>query len=179
MDGIDVTCMDVAMPRVIARASDCGLSGSETVAELDENRDFMARLERVRLEAGRLMGMGDVSKSVTPKFGLLAPPNDGGAATVRYFMPWKCHPTLAVTGSQCMSACLLAPGTVAEGLLPKPNTSRVSLDLEHPAGKMNVVMQIESDGVSFDVVSAGLVRTARKIAQGEVFVPRGVWAGNS
>ena len=40
IDGIDVTCMDVAMPMVIARATDFGLTGHETREELDANRAF-------------------------------------------------------------------------------------------------------------------------------------------
>ena len=58
--------MDVAMPMVIARASDFGLSGSETREELDANKEFFKQIESIRIEAGQLMGMGDVSQSVTP-----------------------------------------------------------------------------------------------------------------
>ncbi|KMW58127.1 hypothetical protein AIOL_003098 [Candidatus Rhodobacter oscarellae] len=176
IDGIRVSCMDVAMPMVIARAEGFGLTGQESAAELDESRDFYARMEPLRIKAGAMMGLGDVSKSVTPKFGLLAPAADGGAAAVRYFMPWNCHPSLAVTGSQCVSACLLCPGTVGEGLMAAPNASPVTLFLEHPMGKLEVAVDFRSDGEGFDIVSAGLTRTARKLAAGEVFVPRSVWA---
>ncbi len=119
IDGIEVTCMDVAMPMAIARADAFGLTGYETVAELDANRDFYARMEPIRIEAGRRMGLGDVSKSVTPKFGLLSPARQGGTISARYFMPWNCHPPMAVTGSQCLASCALTPGTVADGLAGK------------------------------------------------------------
>ncbi|WP_300037491.1 4-oxalomesaconate tautomerase [uncultured Roseobacter sp.] len=171
IDGIDVSCMDVAMPMVIARAADFGLTGSETAAELDENREFYARMEAIRQQAGRMMGMGDVSASVTPKFGLLAPPIAGGTALTRYFMPANCHPSLAVTGSQCLSACLLCPGTVGAGIADFPDRGPVNLRLEHPMGLLDVVMDYRIDGDSFEVISAGLTRTARKLASGEVFVP--------
>lgn len=177
-DGIDVTCMDVAMPMVIARAQDFGLTGHETAVELDENRAFFDRMEQIRQQAGARMGLGDVSASVTPKFGLLAPPQNDGTAAVRYFMPWKTHPTLAVTGSQCLSACLLCPGTVGAGIAPDLDQSPVRLRLEHPMGHMDVMMDYTSTNEGFDVVSAGLVRTARKLAEGDVFVPTNVWEGN-
>ncbi len=177
IDGIEVSCLDVAMPMVIARASDFGLAGDESVAELDENRAFFDRMEDVRQKAGALMGMGDVSKSVTPKFAILSEARNGGAATVRYFMPWKTHPTLAVTGSQCISACLLCPGTVADGLV-SVDGSPARVLLEHPMGQMEVTVEFISDGDTFDVVSAGLVRTARKLAAGEVFVPAKIWNGD-
>ncbi len=114
VDGIELTCMDVAMPVAIAQAEDFGLSGYESAEELDANRAFFDRMEGIRRKAGEIMGMGDVAKSVTPKFGLLAPARDGGSIATRYFMPWKTHPRMAVTGAQCLASCALTPGTVAD-----------------------------------------------------------------
>ena len=176
IDGIEVSCLDVAMPMVIARAADFGLTGTETAAELDENRAFYERMEPIRIEAGKRMGMGDVSGSVTPKFGLVAPPVAGGTALVRYFMPKACHPSLAVTGSQCLSACILCPGTVADGIAELPAQGPTAMQLEHPMGLLDVVMDYRTEGDDFEVISAGLVRTARKLAAGEVFVPTSVFA---
>ena len=180
VDGIEVSCMDAAMPMVIARAREFGLTGYETPAELDANRNFYGRMEPIRQKAALLMGMGDVSKSVAPKFGLLAEAKTGGSAAVRYFMPWRCHPALAVTGSQCVSACLLAKGTVGEGLLTPMPASPAKIVLEHPMGQLEVVVDYvadDTDGTGFTLVSAGVVRTARLLARGEVFVPSSVWSG--
>ncbi|MEL6806854.1 MAG: 4-oxalomesaconate tautomerase [Pseudomonadota bacterium] len=175
VDGVQVTCMDVAMPMVIAQAADFGLTGYESAAELDENTDFFARMEAVRIKAGALMGMGDVTKSVTPKFGLLAPAMDGGTIATRYFMPWRTHPTMAVTGAQCLASCVLTPGTVADGLAAKPNETPVTITLEHASGQIDVVVDYDQTDAGFEIKSAGLVRTARKLAAGEVFVPSSVW----
>ncbi len=177
IEGTQVTCMDVAMPMVIARAADFGLSGHETSEELDENRDFFARMEVIRRQAGRMMGLGDVETSVTPKFGLLAPPARGGSAATRYFMPWNTHPSLAVTGSQCLSACLLCDGTVGQGILAPGQGQPAKLALEHPMGILEVVFDFTQSGDDFQVNSAGLTRTARKLAAGALFVPTGVWDG--
>lgn len=176
IDGFEVTCMDVAMPMVIARAADFGLTGYETVAELDGNKPFLERMEAVRLKAGVLMGMGDVSQSVTPKFGLLAKARQGGTIACRYFMPWDTHPSMAVTGSQCLASCALTPGTVADGLLERPKASPAEIVLEHASGTIDVLVDFTTDG-GFDLQAAGLVRTARKLAQGHVFVPASVWDG--
>lgn len=176
IDGIEVTCMDVAMPLVIARAEDFGLTGYESAAELDDNTAFFERMEAIRIKAGALMGMGDVSKSVTPKFGLLAPARDGGSIAVRYFMPWKTHPTMAVTGAQCLASCALTPGSVAEGMLARPNENPARLVLEHASGTIDVLVDFSMDD-GFALNSAGLVRTARKLADGHVYVPASVWAG--
>lgn len=178
IDGIAVTCMDVAMPMVIATAADFGLTGYESASELDENRDFFARMEALRFKAGVLMGMGDVSKSVTPKFGVLAPARDGGTIATRYFMPWSTHPSMAVTGAQCLASCILTPGTVAEGLASIPNVVPAPITLEHASGTIDVLVDYAQTKSGFQVKSAGLVRTARKIAAGEVFIPTSVWAGH-
>ncbi|WP_116133115.1 4-oxalomesaconate tautomerase [Tropicimonas sp. IMCC34043] len=177
IDGIEVTCMDVAMPMVIARAADFGLTGHETAAEIDANRDFYARMEPIRIEAGKRMGMGDVSGSVTPKFGLLAEPREGGTIAARYFMPKSCHPTMAVTGSQCLASCVLTPGTVAEGLFTPPEGVPALVVIEHPSGTIDVTVDYENGADGFQLRSAGLLRTARLLARGEVFVPGSIWKG--
>lgn len=177
LDGIAITCMDVAMPMVIAKAESFGLTGYETAAELDENTIFFQRMEAVRLKAGALMGMGDVSKSVTPKFGLLAPANQGGTVATRYFMPWKTHPTMAVTGAQCLASCVLTPGTVASGLAKLPDETPAKVTLEHASGTIDVLVEYEHGPEGIILKSAGLVRTARLLAKGEVMIPRHIWSG--
>lgn len=176
IDGIEVTCMDVAMPVVLARSADFGLTGYEDAAELDANRAFLDRMEAIRLKAGVAMGMGDVSKSVTPKFALLAPARDGGTIATRYFMPWKTHPTMAVTGAQCIASCALTPGTVADGMLERPSDNPANVVLEHASGTIDVLVDFSTEG-GFTLNAAGLVRTARKLADGQVYVPRSTWAG--
>ena len=177
-DDIKVTCMDVAMPIVIARADAFGLSGCETVEQLESNTDFMARMQAIRLAAGAAMGMGDVSSSVTPKFALFAPAKSGGTIAARYFMPWQAHPSMAVTGAQCLASCAVLPGSIAEGLLVRPTTSPATITIEHPSGMIDVIVDYahddQSDGMGnfegFVIRSAGLVRTARKLAAGNLFV---------
>lgn len=174
IDGVEVTCMDVAMPMMIARAADFGITGYESAAELDANGDLMARIEAIRLQAGTMMGLGDVAQSVTPKVGLLAPPRQGGAISARYFMPWNCHPSMAVTGSQCIAACALTPGTVAEGIGDLPSGNPALMRIEHPMGVIEVTVDYGQGPDGFRLNSAGLVRTARLVARGEVMVPAGI-----
>ncbi|MEM6988631.1 MAG: 4-oxalomesaconate tautomerase [Pseudomonadota bacterium] len=178
VEGVEVTCLDVAMPVVIARAEDMGVTGYESAAELDANTDFFARVESIRLQAGERMGMGDVSQSVTPKFAVIAPAGDGGTLATRYFMPWKTHPSMAVTGGQCLAACALLPGSVSDGLLQRPLGSPSDIQIEHPSGSLDVLMDFSVEG-GFQIESAGLVRTARKLADGHVYIPSTVLAETS
>ncbi len=177
VEGIEVSCVDAAMPMVIARAESFGLTGAETSADLDDNADFFARMEAIRRAAGRRMGLGDVAGKVVPKFGLLSAPRQGGAITSRYFVPTSCHPSHAVTGAICVGACLLAPGSVAEGLAQIPDEMPATLAIEHPSGQIEVSMDYELRDGALDLKSAGLLRTARKLMAGELFVPSRVWDG--
>ncbi|MEM7177916.1 MAG: 4-oxalomesaconate tautomerase [Pseudomonadota bacterium] len=176
IDGIEVTCLDVAMPVVIARAEAFGLTGHESSAELDADKAFFARMEPIRIEASRRMGMGDVSQSVTPKFALVAPARSGGSLATRYFQPWNCHPTLAVTGAQCIASCALMPGTVADGLMAPPE-SPAKVVIEHPLGAIDALVDFKVTNAGIEIHSAGLTRTTRLLARGELYVPRSVWAG--
>ena len=175
IDGIEVTCMDVAMPLVIARAVDFGLTGYESSGELDANRAFFERLETIRLAAGKKMGMGNVSKSVTPKFGILARAREGGSITARYFVPWKTHPSIAVTGAQCLASCALMPGSVADGLLERPASGPSTIIIEHASGFIDVLIDFGLIDGEFVLNSTGLIRTARKLADGNLFVPASIW----
>ena len=179
IDGVLVTCIDVAMPMVIARADSFGLTGYEQIDELSQNKNLFKAMETIRIAAGELMGMGNVSQSVTPKFGLLAPAISGGTVAARYFMPWTVHPSMAVTGSQCIASCLLTPGSVAEGMIKVPKAGPFNISIEHPSGSMDVIIDYKISNNELHHQSAGLVRTCRKLAEGKVFVPTSVWNGEA
>jgi len=132
-------------------------------------------MEAIRIEAGAKMGMGEVSKSVTPKFGLLAAARDGGTIAARYFMPWQAHPSMAVTGAQCLASCVLTPGSIAEGLLERPGSSPAKITIEHPTGSIEVLAEYELSDDGFSLISAGLIRTARKLADGILYIPASIW----
>lgn len=163
IDGVQVTCMDVAMPMVLFRAEALGISGHEDKATLDANKALFEKVEAIRQKAGRLMGMGDVAGSVVPKIGILSAPTDKGNITSRYFVPDKCHASHAVTGAICVSAACKVPGTVAEGLY-KDTGSLVKI--EHPSGVISVDMECEAKDGSYVFPKAMQVRTARPLMTG-------------
>ncbi|MBT8418618.1 MAG: 4-oxalomesaconate tautomerase, partial [Silicimonas sp.] len=56
-----------------------------------------------------------------------------------------------------------------------PNESPARVVLEHASGQIEVLVDFDKSEGAFTLNSAGLVRTARKLSAGEVFVPRAVW----
>lgn len=175
IDSVDVTCIDVAMPMVMLAAKDVGLAGYETT-EIVSNTALLARLEAIRLEAGRRMGLGDVSKLVVPKLALLASPRAGGTLSSRYLTPHHLHAAHAVTGGICVGACALLAGTVARPLADVDAMRDGIVRLEHPSGSLDIRLEILGTADSPDIASAGVVRTARKIMDGNVFVPARTWS---
>ena len=115
IDGIEVTCIDAAMPLMIVRACDLGVRGSESPVELDANKALLDRLEALRRTAGEMMGLGDVSDSVIPKPVLVSAGDDDSSITSRYFTPRRCHASHAVTGAIGVATAFVLPGTVASG----------------------------------------------------------------
>lgn len=177
IDGVAVTLIDVAVPMMIFRAVDLGKTGYESPADLDADRAFFARLEAMRLEAGRRMGLGDVTGKVIPKVAMLAAPRDGGHVAARYFVPHKTHAAFAVTGALCVSTVAMLEGSVSDGLAVRPEGHDREILIEHPSGQIDVALRTAGAGVGLEVVSAGAVRTARKLMAGEVYVPARVLTG--
>ncbi|MGD2137007.1 MAG: 4-oxalomesaconate tautomerase [Gammaproteobacteria bacterium] len=174
IDGVEVTCIDVAMPMVIMRAADLGKTGYESKAELDADGALLRRLEAIRLEAACRMGMGDVSGSVIPKLGLVAPPARGGSITSRYFVPHQCHAAHAVSGGICVATCALMRGTVADGIGEVRRSGVELLRIEHPSGRLEIELGVQGYGPDLVVDYGGVIRTARKIMDGAVFLPAGL-----
>ena len=123
IDGVPVSCIDVAMPMVMMRAGDLGISGYDP-DEITGNAVLMRRIEKIRLEAGRRMGLGDVAETVVPKVGILAPPPRGGVVYSCYLTPHHVHAAHAVTGAICVACCALIRATVASGVANGSVTGR-------------------------------------------------------
>lgn len=172
IDGVDVTIIDAAMPCMIIRAADVGKTGYESAAALDADTAFFERVEAMRLEAGRRMGLGDVSGQVQPKIIIAAPPRDGGVIVSRYFVPDKTHETHAITGGIALAYASVTPGTVVEPLADLPaGDDRPQFSIEHPAGQLHLALTLSDGDGGRKLEAAGITRTARMIMQGSVMVP--------
>ena len=176
-DGILATCIDNGMPVVVLRAADFGRTGYESCAELDADTELKNRLESIRLQAGPLMNLGDVTKKVVPKMSLIAPPRAGGHVSTRTFIPHDCHAAIGVLGAVSVATACILPGSVADGIATVPSGAIKQMSVEHPSGEFSVTLEIGGTAAAPTVLKAGLLRTARMIMQGEVLIPSSVWSG--
>lgn len=177
VEGVRVTCIDNGMPVVVMRAADFGLSGSEEPAELEANKTLVDRIERIRLAIGPKMNLGDVAKKTVPKLTLISAARAGGVVSTRSFIPHRVHEAIGVLGAVSVATACMLPGSVAEGVAEVPQGSGGKrLDVEHPTGFFSVDMDVELDGAHVTVKRSALIRTARKLMRGEVYVPSSVYA---
>jgi 2-methylaconitate cis-trans-isomerase PrpF len=177
IDGVEVSCVDLSSPLVFADAAAMGKTGYETKRELDADHAFIDRLEALRRRAALLMGLGDVTGKVLPKFALVAPPRGAGNIASRYFVPWNCHSAYAVTGALCLGAAATIPGTLAHRVARRDEGNPGVVVIEHPAGLLETRMSTrETAGSATPVFErAGIVRTARPLLGGLVHITDDVW----
>ncbi|TRV73057.1 4-oxalomesaconate tautomerase [Streptomyces sp. 130] len=167
--GVEVTCVDNGMPTVLVPAESLGVTGYEDPAELEADDTLAARLRDIRLAAGELMGLGDVSAATVPKLTLLAPPRHGGVVTTRTFIPVRCHTAIGVLGAASVAAGLRIGGSVAHGIAALPQRGD-RLRIEHPTGFTDIESSIDpASGNRPRAQRTAVIRTARKIFDGTVF----------
>ena len=166
VNGVPVTLIDNGMPCVVMKAADLGVTGYEDRETLDGDIALKARIEAIRLAVGERMNLGDVREKSVPKMMLVAPPRNGGAVTVRSFIPHRAHATIGVLGAVSVATACLIGGSPAAEVAAVPPGPRKTLSVEHPTGEMSCVLDVSDAG---DVISAALLRTARKLMDGIVF----------
>ncbi len=182
--GYPVSCVDVAVPMVIARAADFGKTAHEKIEELEADRDFMATLRAVWVEAGlrmalkgaggRLMTADELAQSETiPKVCIIGAPQGAGHIAVRYFTPQAGHRSMAVSGGCCLAAASLIPGSVAHEIargLPSVGSAFTEFDvgIENPAGVLEATIEARLAPDGLEVRKAAYRRSTQILLRGHV-----------
>jgi len=169
--GVQVTCIDNGMPVVVLRAADFGKTGRESPEELEADAELKKRVEAIRLELGPRMNLGDVTKKTVPKMTLVSPPEKGGVVGTRTFIPHRVHEAIGVLGAVSVAtACVLEGSVAAQVAGIKAGNGAQRLEIEHPTGFFTVDMDVSQGKNGVEVKKSALLRTARKLMRGEVYV---------
>ncbi len=178
VDGIALTAIDNGMPVVVMRAADFGKTGYESPEALEADTELKARVEAIRLQIGPRMNLGDVTKKTVPKMCLVAPAQHGGAICTRNFIPHRVHEAIGVLGAVSVATACVTPGSVAADVAGIADVEAVkALEIEHPTGFFTVAMDVVLEDGAVSIRRSALLRTARKLMSGEVYVPASVWGG--
>lgn len=170
VDGIQMTCVDNGMPVVVLRANDFSISGYETPQELDANRSLRKRLESIRLQVGPRMNLGEVAAKAVPKMCLVSMATRGGLINTRTFIPHQCHAAVGVLGAVSVATACIIPGSVTQGMAEAPAGRVKQLSVEHPTGEFSITLEVDESGPLPVIEKAGLLRTARLLSRGVVYV---------
>ena len=177
-DGINVTCFDLGTSMIICDAKEFNILGNENSKELNGNNKLLARIEQIRLLAGKKMGMGDVNGKVLPKVSLLSKSINENSIVSRYFTPYSCHETHAVTGTCCVASSCLIPGTIGFNLLKKNKSLDIKseiIKIEHPMGTIDCSIILNSNfknnliSKKNLINSCGVYITSRILMKGQVY----------
>ena len=100
-----------------------------------------------------------------------------GAICTRTFIPHRVHEAIGVFGAVSVATACVTPGSIAAEVAGIADVTAVkSLEVEHPTGFFTVAMDVvlAADG-AIQVKRSALLRTARMLMDGRVFVPATVW----
>ena len=170
INGKECSLVDAAMPVVFFKAEDFGVTGNEGHLELNQNQKLIDEMGEIRIELGKRIGFGDVSKSVIPKVAIISKP-DKGSIKSRYFMPWSCHNGYAITGSICLMAAAKSKGTICSEFY-SDYSEKGSFEIEHPTGVSKLNFEIEYKDNEISSLIAGTTRHARLLMSGNVYVQK-------
>lgn len=171
---VEATCIDNGQPLVIVASASLGRTGYESAAALNKDQELKSRVEVLRLACGELMGLGDVTAKNYPKMTLVSPPAHGGTINTRSFIPHVCHDSIGVLAAVTAATACVIEGTVAHDIAKVDSGPRVQVSVEHPAGEFSVELGLDPKNPQ-RVITSALLRTARLIMAGDVFVPRRIW----
>ncbi|WPH15924.1 2-methylaconitate cis-trans isomerase PrpF family protein [Variovorax paradoxus] len=186
---IEVSIVDAATPCVFIAANSLGLTGSELPSEISADRALIETIGEIQSKAGARIGLykhwKDMHLPGLPLAVMVAPPADYADTNrktvkaadcdlrARLVFLGKCHDSMAGTGSMCAAAASRVPGTLVNTAVGE-RAGTDTLRIGHPLGVMTVKVVARAGdtpgSTRFDAL--GLQRTARRLMDGMVYVPR-------
>jgi len=178
VDGLDASLVDATNPVVFVRAKDLGLAGTETPQAIDADKALSARLEAIRVEAARRMGIPG-SASV-PKIAMVTSATaftaldgvrhgaDGVDVVARVISMGNCHRAFALTVAMCLAVAARIEDTVVRECA---GPMRGDVRLGHPSGVLPIAARVGTREGRPWAESVTVYRTARRLMEGFVRVP--------
>jgi 2-methylaconitate cis-trans-isomerase PrpF len=187
---IEVSIVDAANPLVFCRCEDIGLSGEEIPEQIDTNQELLHRIAVTRAAAGVAIGLADsIEEAIhnvpsVPKIAFVTRPRpylqlDGElreAADVdlvaRIMSMGHLHRAYALTGAICTTVAAQIPGTLVYDVVSDRARASKRLRLGHPSGVMDLSASIHKEEERWDVEKASATRTARRLMEGDIYIPK-------
>ncbi len=182
-----VTVIDAGNPTAFVLSENLGLKGTELPEFLEGSPDIKSKLEALRKKVGELTGI-PFTPSI-PKIAFVAVPQDyrtiAGKAVrkdevnilARLMAIGKLHKAFAITAGVPAAAASVIPGSVVHRVIVGTGDDPMErkLVIGHPSGQMDVGVEARKEEGRIRIVSCTIGRTARKIMEGRVYIPRKVY----
>ena len=178
IDGIDASLVDATNPVVFVRAKGLGLLGTETPQAIGADRELSARLESIRVEAARRMGIP--GSAAVPKIAMVAPATaftaldgvrhsaDEVDLVTRVISMGNCHRAVALTVAMCLAVAARVDGTVVRECA---DAGARDIRLGHPSGVLPIDAAVRRrDGAAW-AERVTVYRTARRLMEGFARIP--------
>jgi len=194
MGPVAATLITAGNPTVVIQAASLGLQGREMPVDFNRDAALLARCEAIRACGAVAMGLAASSEQATrerpatPKLAFVSAPADcrssAGKAvrasdmdlTVRILSMGVLHHALTGTGAIALAVAAAVPGTLARQAIDQargdgPPFDPAQLRLGHPSGVLQVGAEASFDGRQWQIAKAIVSRSARRLMDGQVFVP--------
>ena len=177
---VEVSVFDAGTVVAFVKATDLGLTGTESPEEMDSNRTLIKNLEQLRLTVAEWTNLAGRSQ-LMPMVAVVSPPADYrnfatgqtvGANEVHFlakvYAAGMMHKAYPVTGAVATGAAALLPGGVVSDCLVDPTHLPDQVNIGHFSGTLPVEVTGEYGQEGFALKKAAIYRTARRIMAGWV-----------
>lgn len=186
---IQASILDVSNPMVLVDAESIGMIGTELPEEINNNREVIDLLEKIRGTAACLMGFAKdlpdaaANSPAVPKVGFVAKPqsytdiagsmvSEGGMdVCARVISVFQCHKACPLTSASAISVSAAMEGSVVRNVLGS-QCQKGQVRIGHPSGIMTMVPELLEENGAMTLPAVGVQRTARRIMDGTVYVRR-------
>jgi 2-methylaconitate cis-trans-isomerase PrpF len=178
IDGVEVSLVDATNAVVFVRAKDLGVTGTESPTAVDDDAALGARFERMRVEAGKRMGI--TGSAAAPKVAMVTAPTtftaldgigyDPDAVDVvgRAISMGNCHRAFPLTVAMCLGVAARIAGTVVHECA---SGRAGDIRLGHPSGVLPIDASVKLKHGAPWAEKVTVYRTARRLMEGFVRVP--------
>jgi probable AcnD-accessory protein PrpF len=181
------TLINAGIPTIFLNAQDIGYTGKELRPDINGDEAALERFETIRAHGALRMGLiSDLAEAATrqhtPKVAFVAPTGDYTSASgkavssadidllARALSMGLLHHAMMGTAAVALGTAAVIPGTLVN--LAAGGGERESVTFGHPSGTLTVGAEASQEDGEWVVRRVSMSRSARRIMEGAVLVPR-------
>ena len=186
---IEASLIDSSNACVFVRASDVGMTGTESPLRIEESDLLMRHLAAIRIEASLRMGIANnaenaAKRSAIPFVAVVAPSSNSNTLSgdttsadlvdfvARAISNGQPHRALPLGVSMCMATAARIDGSIVNQVCQlRARTSGFALRIGMPSGVLQVDANVRRIGAVWHVDSGSFYRTQRRLFEGNLLIP--------